>query len=117
MSEKKDKTSKSTRDIFDIHSTYCGLFSNPARLRIVWILSEGAKTVGELATKLDLPVSTVSGHLRKLRDKGVVESTRDGSNIIYNTTSDHFVNGCSIIRAGIMEIIERDGRYFEGMEK
>ncbi|MBN2494918.1 MAG: winged helix-turn-helix transcriptional regulator [Deltaproteobacteria bacterium] len=101
------------RDIFDIHAEFCGLFSNPARLRIVWTLSEGERTVGDLAQQLGLPASTLSGHLRKLRDKGVVETRREGSNIHYYVVSGHFLKGCLEIRAGILEVLRRSESYFE----
>mgnify|MGYP001160708596 CR=1 FL=1 len=103
----------STQNIFDIQAEFCGLFSNPARLRIVWLLSEGERNVTDLAKELDLPVSTLSGHLRKLRDKGVVESRREGATIYYSMVSEHFMKGCVEIRAGILEVLKRRQSYFD----
>lgn len=99
-------------DIFEIHSEYCGLFSNPARLRIVWILGNEERTVTSLAQELSLSVSATSRHLSKLKDKGVVEARRDGSNLFYHVTSAYFLEGCRRIRKGIQEVMTRNQEAF-----
>jgi len=55
------------------------MFSNPFRLRLVFTLGTGRRTVSSLAEAMDLPVSSTSRHLGKLRDKGVVRAEREGN--------------------------------------
>lgn len=100
------------RDIFKIHSEYCGMFSNPARLRLVWTIGSSERTVTSLAQELEMSVSTTSRHLSKLRDKGVVEARRDGSNLYYRVTSMHFLEGCQQIRKGILDVLQRNRQAF-----
>lgn len=53
---------------------------NPTRLEIVGILaSEGEQPCGPLAARLELPLSTLSNHLRLLRESGATRSRRDGT--------------------------------------
>lgn len=54
--------------------------SETVRLQIVLILaSDGEQTCGPLAERLGLPQSTLSHHLRQLRESGVTQSQRDGT--------------------------------------
>ncbi len=54
--------------------------SETVRLQIVLILAtDGEQTCGPLAERLGLPQSTLSHHLRQLRESGVTQSQRDGT--------------------------------------
>ncbi|PRO66387.1 metalloregulator ArsR/SmtB family transcription factor [Alkalicoccus urumqiensis] len=54
------------------------------RLRIVAILQRGARAGGELAEQLQLKHATVSHHLHKLKDVGLVYQRRDRNTIYYH---------------------------------
>jgi ArsR family transcriptional regulator, arsenate/arsenite/antimonite-responsive transcriptional repressor len=69
--------------------------SDPTRREILRLLRAGPKSSGELAEHFDSAWPTVSRHLAVLRDAGLIISTRDGQNILYelNTTVfDDLVN-------------------------
>jgi DNA-binding HxlR family transcriptional regulator len=53
--------------------------ADESRLKIVGILAQRAASVGELAELLELKEPTVSHHLRKLREAGLVSATQDGT--------------------------------------
>lgn len=58
--------------------------AHPMRIAIISLLEEGAKlTVTEIHEKLNLEQSTTSHHLGILKDKGVLNSKRDGKNTFY----------------------------------
>lgn len=57
--------------------------SNPARLRLLCALVPQDHTVGELEELLDARQSSVSGHLMRLRQEGLVEAVRDGRQVTY----------------------------------
>ncbi|WP_193427399.1 ArsR/SmtB family transcription factor [Methyloceanibacter superfactus] len=62
--------------------------SNRHRLLIVCQLIEKERSVGELATLLDIRDSTVSQHLALLRKDGLVTARRDGQTIWYSIGSE-----------------------------
>jgi ArsR family transcriptional regulator len=69
--------------------------ADPTRREILRLLRTGPKSSGELAERFDSAWPTVSRHLGVLRDAGLILSTRDGQNIVYelNTTVfDDLVN-------------------------
>ena len=62
--------------------------SDANRLRIVALLSEQDLSVGELAEMLDLSSATVSHHLSKLSDVGLVSARAEGYYNVYELDLD-----------------------------
>jgi ArsR family transcriptional regulator len=56
---------------------------HPDRLRILELLEEGERAVGEIQEVLDLPQAIVSQHLAKMRGWNIVEPRRDGIHVYY----------------------------------
>src|SRR5207245_2099855 len=57
--------------------------ANEARLRLVGLLSNGERSVDDLASRLDLTSPTVSHHLARLRELGLVEMRAEGTRHLY----------------------------------
>lgn len=62
------------------------VFSNKVRLQLLICLSKGNKNVTQLIGNCGLSQSAVSQHLEKLRSAGIVNTKRDGKEIIYSLT-------------------------------
>ncbi|MEO1748666.1 MAG: metalloregulator ArsR/SmtB family transcription factor [Pseudomonadota bacterium] len=60
------------------------MLSNPVRLRILCALAEREWSVVRLAEFAHLAQPTMSHHLKKLRDAGLVETRRDAQTIFYS---------------------------------
>ncbi len=54
---------------------------HPARVRLLELLGDGERTVGELQAALELDSSGVSQHLRALRRHGLLESRKSGTSV------------------------------------
>src|SRR3712207_3217583 len=65
------------------HVTLLKTIADETRLRILGLLSEREHTGKELAERLELTAPTVSHHMRKLVDAGIVTSTTDAQRHIY----------------------------------
>jgi DNA-binding transcriptional ArsR family regulator len=57
---------------------------SPARVRLVELLSDGERSVGDLASCIGLDVSTVSRHLATLRRVGLLKTRKEGSTVRYS---------------------------------
>lgn len=57
---------------------------HPARVRILELLRDGDKTVGELQAGLQLDSSGTSQHLAALRQQGIVEGRKVGTSVRYS---------------------------------
>jgi DNA-binding transcriptional ArsR family regulator len=70
--------------IHTIKAEFFAVLGHPARVRILELLRDGDKTVGELQTALDLDSSSTSQHLAALRRRGLVESCKVGTAVRYS---------------------------------
>lgn len=59
------------------------VFSSPKRLELIELLCQGEKTVETLAREASISVKLTSSHLRELRMSQLVETERQGKNILY----------------------------------
>jgi ArsR family transcriptional regulator len=60
------------------------VLGHPVRIRILELLSDGERTVGDLQTLLALDSSGTSQHLAALRQQGVLEARRAGTSVYYS---------------------------------
>lgn len=59
------------------------VLGHPLRIRILELLSDGDRMVGDLQTELNVDSSSTSQHLAALRQLGVLQSRRVGSSVYY----------------------------------
>ena len=60
---------------------------HPLSLRILCLLSAGEASVGELQTRLGKPLPTISLHLHKLADRGILEARNVGNRVYFTLRS------------------------------
>jgi len=63
-------------------------FSEPIRLRIAVLLTQGELCVCDLTEVLQLPQSTVSRHMNRLKVSGIVLDRRDGKWVHYSLAGE-----------------------------
>jgi DNA-binding transcriptional ArsR family regulator len=103
-------------DVFELQARFCGIFSNPARLRILALLADGERSVGDLADHLGLSMPAVSQHLQIMKDRRAVAARREGRSVFYRITNEKFLRGSRLIREGILEELRRSGRHADALE-
>lgn len=65
--------------------------AHPHRLCIVKGLIDNSCNVTKIQECLDLPQSTVSQHLAKLKSAGIIEGSRSGLEICYSVVDDEII--------------------------
>jgi ArsR family transcriptional regulator len=103
--------------IFEMHAEVCKSMANPTRLKIMNLLREGEKSVGELKKQLELPKANLSQHLGVLRQRGIISSRRSGLNIYYKVTNSKMIKACDLLREVLLEQIREDGKLVKGIRK
>jgi len=59
------------------------VLGHPVRIRMLELLGDGERAVGDLQAELNLDSSGTSQHLAALRQQGVLESRRAGTSVYY----------------------------------
>ena len=86
------------------------MMANPKRIAIVEILGKGECSVGELAEALSVSISTVSRHLRTMKDKGVVVNRKEAQTVYYHLKNPKLIESCHMMRSILIEEMESQGR-------
>ena len=81
-----------------LHQRICYALADPKRVLILYALSEKPLRVNELAAELDTPQPSVSRHLRVLRERGLVETERDGTSVIYSLSDIRLIEAVDLLR-------------------
>lgn len=75
---------------FDYLSNGLELVGNKVRLKMLFMLYEEKRLcVCDLSDILGMTISAVSQHLRKLKDRKIIQSDREAQTIFYSLTKDY----------------------------
>lgn len=89
---------KLVKEIFLLHEQVCGALGNPHRLLILYTLRDQPRYVNEMAAELDMPQSSVSRHLKVLRDRGLVVTQRVGPAVRYALADTRVTDALELLR-------------------
>lgn len=65
------------------------MLGEPTRLELLWLMTEGPRTVTDLVEAVGASRTSVSQHLAKLRHAGVVDVMREGRTARYSLRGGH----------------------------
>jgi DNA-binding transcriptional ArsR family regulator len=81
-----------------LHSRVCQALADPKRILLLYLLTSGAKCVSELVDSLGVPQPTVSRHLAVLRERGLVQTERQGTSVYYTLTDHRIIDALDLMR-------------------
>lgn len=84
--------------------------SEPTRLRILSLLRDGERSVGELAQLCDYTSANISRHLSILSKHGFVKSTARGTSVYYSIADDSVYSLCDLVCGSIARQLEQSAR-------
>lgn len=96
-----------------MHATLCQTLADPTRIALLYELNEGPRHVNQLVEALDLPQTTVSRHLKILRDRSLVTTRRDGSFIYYALSKPHVIEALDIMRLVMKDTLAEQSNLAE----
>ena len=94
-------------ELYKLKAELCKTLAEPRRLIIIQELRDGEKSVSDLQAAMDMPQSLVSHHLAVLKDKGVVQARRDGTNIYYSLTNRKICEACDIMHEVFLQQMKK----------
>ncbi len=79
----RDESTDQARPLAEVKAELFKALAHPARVRVLEVLVEGERTVGEIQPLVGIEASHLSQQLGVLRRAGLVTSRREGSAVIY----------------------------------
>ena len=99
-----------------LHAEICAAMADPTRIAILYELADSPRCVGEIVASLALNQTTVSRHLRFLRDRGMVTTERSGQSVVYSLADDRVIQALDIMRAVLADVLQRRQALMQGDE-
>ena len=88
-------------------AAYFQALSEPTRLRILNLLREGERNVGDLAQACDYTAANVSRHLAMLMQHGLVARESRGTSVYYRIADESVYALCDLVCGNIARKLER----------
>jgi DNA-binding transcriptional ArsR family regulator len=96
-----------------LHNTICQAVGDPKRIQILYALSDHPMNVTALAEALDTPQPTISRHLSLLRQRGLVNTERDGVTVTYSVAATGLIDILDAMRHLLREVMEKQATKLE----
>ena len=104
----KMETRKLEQEIILLHERICSALGDSTRILILYLLSQKDLFVNELSDELNVPQSTVSRHLKILRDRNLVSTNRQGTAILYSLADKRIIRSLDLMREILAEQIHSE---------
>ena len=88
-----------TRPIYQVKADFFKTLGHPARIRVLELLREGERSVGELIPEVGLEASHLSQQLGILRRANVLHSRKEGSTVYYSVTDTRIFELLEVAKA------------------
>lgn len=107
---------QSSLPIAQIKAELFRALAHPVRVRALEFLVQGERSVGELATALDVDLSHLSQQLAVLRRAGVVVTRRDGNTIYYSVENPGVLELLTTARELIVSSLQHSSSLLATLE-
>ena len=91
------------QEIIQLEADFCFALSDPTRIFILYAPNDRALNVTELTNELGIPQPTTSRHLKVLRERGLVNTTRQGTVITYHLTDNRIIQAMDLLRLAMRD--------------
>lgn len=91
-------------------AAYFQALSEPTRLRILSLLRDGERSVGELAQLCDYTSANISRHLAILSKHGLVARDSRGTSVFYRIADESVYALCDLVCGSIARQFEQSAR-------
>jgi ArsR family transcriptional regulator len=88
-----------TRPIYQVKADFFKTLAHPARIRVLELLRNGERSVGELIPEVGLEASHLSQQLGILRRANVLQGRKEGSTVRYSVTDPRIFELLEVAKA------------------
>ena len=107
-----DYTKSLSEEAFEMLGEQFKAFAEPMRLKLIYSLMDGEKSVSELVKDTSGLQANVSKHLRMLLEAKVVERRKQGLNSFYAIADDSVFKLCDLMCNSVQDRLTTDLKNF-----
>lgn len=104
---------KKNFSFYEYHSVICSIFAHPKRLLIIDALRDREMNVTEIGNLTGIPKSNLSQHLGLLRDKGIVKTKKEGTQVFYRISHPNIIKAFDLLSEFIIDSISDSQKLLE----
>jgi DNA-binding transcriptional ArsR family regulator len=99
----KDLSPQAMEKVFASVAQYFNVLSDPSRLRIMYTICSGEKSVSEVIEQCGSSQANVSRHLSVLHKAGILLRRKEGTTVFYSIADNTTVEMCQNVCAKIAQ--------------
>jgi DNA-binding transcriptional ArsR family regulator len=101
--ETKDLSPAQMEQVFAQVSQFFSLLAEPSRLKILFILCNGEKSVNQVTEETGSSQANVSRHLTALHREGILQRRKEGVTVYYSIGDEATLGICQSVCARVVE--------------
>lgn len=109
-------TASAEAPLYRLKADFFRLLGHPARVRILELLRDGERTVGDLQQALGLDSSGTSQHLGAMRRLGILDSRRAGTSVYYRVRDPRMFHLLETARQILGSQLQQQSELLEELE-
>ena len=80
--------------------------SEPLRLKLIMVLMDGSRNVGELVEEVGATQANVSRHLQNLSESGILKREKKGLHVFYSISDPSVFKLCALVCGSLEEFLK-----------
>lgn len=101
--------------LYKLKGEFFKTLGHPARIRVLELLIDGERSVGDLLPEVGLEASHLSQQLGVLRRAGVVSARKQGSEVFYSLASPEIAELLRVARAVLTGILSSQTKLLDDL--
>ncbi len=85
----------------------------PMRLRLIMVLEQGEKNVGQIVEEVSSTQANVSRHLQYLTDAGILKRRKDGLHVFYSISDPRVFDLCQVVCGSLEQHFNKQVKAFK----
>lgn len=106
---------ETSRPLYQAKAEFFKTLGHPARIRVLELLSERERAVGEMLPEVGVEATNLSQHLSVLRRAGLVAFRKEGSTVFYSLTSPQVAELLAVARRILTEVLVGQAELLAGL--
>ncbi len=95
--------------LYRLQAELCQVLADPTRLEILALLGTGPRAVKDLIEATGQRQAKISQHLAVLRQRGIVQTERSGTEIRYSLADTRILDACHITQDVLLQQLTQQG--------